>query len=61
VGKTKKELITAEVHRKAGPHKKRELEPVLCPKCKGKCGEADGLEGDWVSCEECDGFGSVWR
>lgn len=35
MGRTKKDLVTDPIHRKAGPHKEKKKEPKVCPECKG--------------------------
>lgn len=57
---TKKELVTAEVHRKAGVHKEKDTDPKVCPECRGACGmQAYGFECDWIECSKCKGLGVI--
>ena len=59
---TKKELVTDPLHRKAGPHNKKDNGPKVCPDCRGACVREfmfmgkPGLE----DCGTCKGEGIVY-
>lgn len=52
---TKKQLVTSEIHRKAGPMKdrKKETAPTLCPDCEGM--PLEDCEGNSWVCPTCLG------
>ena len=52
---TKKELVTADIHRKAGPHKVRKPEPKVCPFCRGAKRHLINL------CLGCQGEGIIYE
>ncbi len=56
--RTKKDLVTAEVHRKAGPFKKKKEEKT-CPPCKGTGEIFDA--GHMYECTLCGGEGVVYK
>lgn len=58
---TKKELVIDPLHRKAGPHKKKNNDPKICPKCRGSCVEVDGFDGDYAVCTKCNGEGVIYK
>lgn len=63
---TKADIVTADIHRKAGPHKPKEPKPKICPRCKGDCYEAitDGHHGHYgfnQECPKCEGLGVVYE
>lgn len=60
---TKKELVIDPLHRKAGPHKKKNNDPKICPVCRGRCSDAE-LEEDFgiiEPCKKCNGEGVIYK
>lgn len=55
MSRTKKEIVSAEIHRKAGPmrDRKKDNAPMLCPDCEG-LPLVDEMGQEWV-CPTCDG------
>jgi DnaJ-class molecular chaperone len=65
MGRTKKQIVTAEIHRKAGPHKQKDNGPKICPDCRGSCVEVivcdQGHYGTTITCIRCKGEGVVYE